>query len=107
MGKPSRDKGRRGQTAAKDLLASRDWVVADLSAGIASEDILATDTDGSVWAVEVKNTVAITPAKFRRQAMEQAKKRRARWMVMAHIDGSSCFLVDRQGFNPVVWCDDK
>jgi hypothetical protein len=37
-GKPTRAKGRRGQTEALSLLRERDWIVADLSAGVDSED---------------------------------------------------------------------
>lgn len=103
-GRSARSKGRRGETAAKDLLTSRDWVVADLSAGLSSEDLLVTDPTGKVWACEVKNTAAITTA-HRKQAMEQALKRRAPWMLMSKIAGTSCWLVQRQGFPPVVWSE--
>lgn len=101
-GKATRSKGRRGQTAAANLLRDRDWSVADLSAGIASEDILATDPDGKSWAVEVKNCASITPAHLK-QAMEQAKKRRLPWMLLNKIAGTACWLVRRQGIDPVVW----
>jgi hypothetical protein len=37
-GKSTRAKGRRGQTEALNLLRERDWIVADLSAGVDSED---------------------------------------------------------------------
>lgn len=102
-GKASRSKGRRGETAVKHLLASRDWVVHDLSAGLASADLLAADTDGKVWAVEVKATAAITTT-HRTQAMEQGRKARLPWMLVSAIAGTSCWLVQRQGCRPAVWC---
>lgn len=101
-GKSTRAKGRRGESEAKNLLASRDWIVGDLSAGLSTEDLLATDPGGKVWAVEVKNTAAITQA-HRKQAIEQAKNRRASWMLMSKIAGTSSWLIQRQGEKPAVW----
>ena len=102
MGKAARAKGRRGEAQAIALLMDRDYVVADLTAGKAGEDLLATDPDGKTWAVEVKMTKAITTI-HRRQAMEQARNRRAAWMLLSHIDGTSSWLVQRKGHSPVVW----
>ena len=99
-----RDKGRRGQTAAMALLRDRDWIVADLASGVSSEDGLATDPDGVQWSVEAKNTTAITRA-HRKQAMEQAKARKARWCLISRIAGTRSWLVQRQGCAPVVWRD--
>lgn len=84
------------------MLRERDWIVADLSAGIATEDLLAKDPDGGDWSVEVKMTKAIT-VEHRKQAQEQAKQRRARWMLCSHIEGTSSWLVQRQGCLPTVW----
>lgn len=103
MGKASRDKGRRGQSAARDLLESRDWVVGDLSAGLDTEDLMAVSPEGSTFSVEVKNTVSINVRAFVKQAREQVRKG-CRWMVMARIDGfASAWLVIKQGEAPVVW----
>ena len=103
MGKASRAKGRRGESAVVDLLTARDWSVADLTAGKAGEDLLVVDPDGVTWAVEVKTTKAITTA-HRSQAMAQAQARRAaRWMLVSKIEGTSSWLVQRQGQRPVVW----
>ncbi len=101
-GKSTRSKGRRGESEAKELLQSRDWVVADLSAGLSTEDLLATDTSGKTWAVEVKNTVSITQAQ-RKQAIQQSKNRRQSWMLMNKIAGTSSWLIQRQGEKPTVW----
>ena len=101
-GNKSRSKGRRGESAAKDLLTSRDWVVADLTSGLKSEDLLATDPDGKLWSVEVKNTLDILK-KHRDQAQENAKKRKANWMLISHIPNTSSWLVQRCGHEPVVW----
>ena len=100
----TRSKGRRGQTAAANLLRERDWIVADLSSGIGSEDLIATDPAGRSWAVEVKNCAGILPVHLK-QAMDQAKKRRLPWMLMSKIAGTSAWLVRRQGDAPVVWTE--
>lgn len=102
MGKAQRAKGRRGQTAAAEVLRGRDWKVADLSGGTAVEDFIAVDPDARIWSVEVKNTVSITTA-HREQAMRQAKERRMPWLLMSKISGTSSWLVQRQGERPVVW----
>jgi Holliday junction resolvase-like predicted endonuclease len=102
MSKASRDKGRRGQREAQALLQSRDWTTAELNAGTAVEDMIATNPDGQAWAVEVKNTVAITTA-HRAQAMAQAKARRLPWMLLSKIAGTSSWLVQRQNQRPAVW----
>lgn len=104
MSAASRRKGRVGQLAARHLLLERDWSVAELNGGTSVEDFIATDADGSAWAVEVKNTVAITTA-HRKQAMDQAASRRLRWMLISKIAGTSSWLVQRQGERPVVWSE--
>lgn len=101
-GKATRAKGRRGQTAAANLLRARDYTVADLSAGVATEDLIATNAEGKSWCVEVKNTASITPAHLK-QAREQARKRRLPWMLMNKLEGTSSWLIRRQGERPTVW----
>ena len=98
----ARSKGRRGQQEARELLTGRDWSVAELNAGTAVEDFIATDPNGKAYAVEVKNTKAIT-MEHRKQAMEQAIKRRLPWMLVSKIAGTSCWLIQRQGERPIVW----
>ena len=102
MGKAARDKGRRGQREAQALLRQRDWTVAELNAGTAVEDLIATDPYGKAWSVEVKNTMAITTA-HRVQAMMQGMARRLPWMLMSKIANSSSWLVQRQGHRPAMW----
>jgi len=105
-GRATRSKGRRGQTEALNLLRDRDWTVADLSAGVDSEDGLACDPEGNWWALEVKNCASILPAHLN-QARNQARKRKLPWMLMSRIQGDrhrpSAWLVQRQGKAPVVW----
>jgi len=101
-GKATRAKGRRGETQAKELLQSLDYRVHDLTAGLDSEDLVATDPSGRTWSVEVKNTVAITTA-HRAAAMARAKASRLPWMLMSSISGTGCWLVQRQGHRPAVW----
>lgn len=100
----ARNKGRRGQLALARLLSARDWSVAELNSGTACEDFIAVDPDGKSWAVEVKNTAAITKA-HRQQAMRQAKARRLPWLLASKIADTACWLVQRQGQDPVVWRD--
>lgn len=102
MSKAQRDKGSRGQTAAKHLLLDRDWTVISTTAGIKTEDIVATDPSGKTWSVEVKNCVNITQA-HKLQAMEQAAKRKLPWLLMNKIAGSTGWLIQRQGGYPVIW----
>ena len=104
MGTAERSKGRRGQLAARQLLESRDWSCAELNGGTSVEDFIAVDPDGKSWAVEVKNTKAITTT-HRTQAMKQATSRKLPWMLMSHIDGTSSWLVQRKNHRPVVWSD--
>ena len=101
-GKSSRTKGARGQAIAADMLRDRDWVVDQITAGIAAADLIATDPHGKTYAVEVKNCAGILPGHMK-QARDQAQKRRKAWMLMSKIAGTSSWLVQRQGCAPVVW----
>jgi len=101
-GRASRAKGSRGQCMAANLLRERDWIVDQITGGIVSHDLTATDADGRTWAVEVKNCAGILPA-HKTQAMEQGKARRLPWLLMNKISGSSSWLVQRQGMAPAVW----
>lgn len=100
-----RSKGRRGQQQAANLLRDRDWSVAELNAGTAVEDFIAVSPNGQSYACEVKNTAAITQA-HRKQAMEQAEKRRLPWMLVSKIAGTSSWLIQRKSEKPTVW-DEK
>lgn len=103
-GLTSRRKGRRGETTAKRLLQDRDYIIlADTTAGIATDDLLAQDANGTIWSVEVKNQKTICPEKFETQARANKSTARHRWMVLAHIDGTSAWLVLRQAARPTVW----
>jgi hypothetical protein len=84
------------------MLKDRDWQVVDTSAGQSVEDMFAIDPNGVTWSVEVKKTRLITEAHVK-QAQEQARKRKARWMLANHIPGSSSWLVRRQGQLAVIW----
>lgn len=102
MSKASRDKGRRGQTAAANLLKDRDWIIVPVTAGVKCEDIVGTDGMGRQWSIEVKNCVNITQAHVA-QAKEQAKARRLPWMLMSKIAGTSSWLIQQQGMRPSIW----
>lgn len=102
MGAASRNKGRRGQTEFAAMLADRDWVTDQITAGIAAADLIATDPNGRTYAVEVKNCEGILPGHLK-QAMDQAKKRRLPWLLANKISGTSAWLVRRQGEAPQVW----
>lgn len=102
MSASQRNKGRRGQREAAEMLRSRDWSVAELNSGTVAEDFIAVDPQGRSYSVEVKNTVAITTA-HRAQAMAQAKPRKLPWMLVSKIAGTAYWLVQRQGERPAVW----
>lgn len=100
----SRRKGRAGETTAKALLTARDWVVDDLTSGLATGDLIATDANSNTYLVEVKNCASITTA-HRDQAMRQGKERRLKWMLMSKLAGTSSWLIQRQGQRPVIWSE--
>lgn len=105
-GKSSRAKGARGQSQFKNVLLARDWRCDSISAGIAAADLIATDREGKSWCVEIKNCAVISSA-HKRQAIAQAAGRRLPWMLASKIQGSSSWLVQRQGERPVVWHEGK
>lgn len=104
-GSRSRSRGKRGEVLARDLLTNRDWEVDDLTDGASCADFTAIDGDGVAWSVEVKNTKAINVPAFLAQARKNAGRKR--WMLLAHIDGTSSFLVMRQGHRPTCWHSDS
>lgn len=102
MGKAQRNKGRRGETAAKLLLQDRDFtILADTSAGVSQCDLLAMDELGTVFAVEVKNTNSINIPAYVKQSREQAGK--LNWMLMAKIAGTRYWLVMGKDRYPTTW----
>ena len=101
-GLTSRRKGRRGETRAKHLLTGRNFtILADTTAGIATDDLIAQDEAGAIWSVEVKTRKAIDPVKYCNQA--RANAGRNRWMLLAHIEGTGSWLVLRQATRPTIW----
>ena len=59
MGKTARDKGKRGERAAKLLFEDRDWEIHTRPRGEPGDDFTAIDPAGKVWSVEVKNTKSL------------------------------------------------
>lgn len=103
-GRSNRRRGRETQCEAAKILTERDWSLIETSAGHAVEDIVATDPQGKTWSVEVKNHKLINLAAFRKQAMEQAERRKLPWLLMAKIEGEAgAFLVLRKGDGATVW----
>lgn len=102
MGAMQRNKGARGQSEFASILRERDWTVDPITAGVMREDMIATDSEGRQWSVEVKNTATITKS-HRKQAMEQSARRKLPWMLANKIAGTSSWLVQRKGEKPVVW----
>jgi hypothetical protein len=103
VGKMQRNKGRLAESAVKRLLQDRDWTICDLSAGCNDADLLAIDPDGKTWLVEVKNHKLMKVLDWRKQASEQAAKKKLPWMLVAKVPGSACWLVWRQGMQPIVF----
>lgn len=102
MSAAQRSKGKRGQAAFAAVLTSRDWMVRETNSGQSVEDFIAIDAAGKAWSVEVKTTKAITTL-HRAQAMRQGKAARLPWLLASKIEGTSCWLVQRQGSEPAVW----
>ena len=104
MGKAARTKGRRGECAAKSLLRDRDWeIIADSTSGISTDDLIALCPDGVLHSVEVKNTKLINLPAFRKQAIENAKRRP--WLLLCKLDGTSSWLIMGRGRRPAVWTE--
>lgn len=101
-GKASRSKGRRGESEAKRLLQDRDFIIlADTSAGIASDDLIIQTQTGQVLSVEVKNRKGIDIPSFVAQARQNANKND--WLLLCKIHGTSSWLVMGKNRLPVVW----
>ena len=101
-GKSTRDKGRRGESEAKRLLVEKDWeILADMTAGLATGDLIAQSPDGVIYDVEVKNRVEIHVPHFVGQAMKNSGK--LRWMVMAKIANTNSWLCLAKSKKPWVW----
>lgn len=104
MGKSSRNKGKKGNREAKNLLLERDWtILADTSDGISTEDLIAKSQYGTVYSVEVKNRKLINMLDFRKQASASAKKTKLPWMILAKICGTRSWIMWMQGNEPVIW----
>lgn len=105
MGKPSRDKGRRGAREALALLADRDWTPVETRDGVGTDDAVAIDPHGQAWSVEVKNQKVINIPAFLKQAREQAAKRKLPWLLLCRIDGGHGWLVLRKGCHGQIWAN--
>jgi Holliday junction resolvase len=103
-GLTSRRKGRRAETEAAHVLAERGFTIIELGPGRKTEDIVA-ELDGARYSCEVKNCALWKITDWRRQAKEQARRRKARWMLLCRVPGMrSTFYVERgDGRGPCVW----
>lgn len=98
MGLMQRRKGRMAESAFKRILLDRDWTIdADMSAGVRSADLLATDPDGKTWLIEVKSHKILNLPYFEAQARRQAKEAKKPWMLAAKLTGYNAWLITRQG----------
>lgn len=100
----SRNKGRRGEREAVNLLTERGWTIVELGPGRKTEDIIATDDRGVMYAVEVKNHAIWRLYDWRKQAKEQARKRKCRWLLLARVPMCpGTFYVEGDERTPCVW----
>jgi hypothetical protein len=104
-GNKSRRSGKTGEREAKKVLLDRDWEVDDLTDGTSCADFIATTKTGKVYAVEVKHHKSINIPAFVSQARSQAGRKR--WLLMAHIYGTSSWLVYGADIPPTVWREKK
>lgn len=86
MGRASRDKGRRGEREAALLLEERDYTITATLCGTHNPDMLAVDACGTLWAIEVKNCRLLDLPSWKKQAREQAKEKKARWLLLCRIE---------------------
>ena len=104
MSKANRDRGKRGEKAARELLADRDWVIlANTADGSKVEDMIVNSPDGKIYSVEVKNTKQINIPAVLKQSRENASKKKLDWMIMCKIDQSSSWLIWMKYEQPKVW----
>lgn len=103
-GTHSRNKGRRGEREAVLLLEERGWQIIELGPGRKTEDIIAEDERGIRYSVEVKNHLVWHLTDWRRQAKEQARKRKCHWLLMARVPMQAhTFYVEGTGRESCVW----
>jgi Holliday junction resolvase-like predicted endonuclease len=103
-GAAPRAKGKRAESEAARLLADRDWSIIELGPGRKTEDVVAMDPDGVLHSVEVKNHLCWHLIEWRRQAKEQARRRKARWLLMVRIpDMPGAFYVEGSAIETCVW----
>ena len=100
----SRNKGRRGEREAVHLLEERGYQIIELGPGRKTEDVVAEDERGRRWSVEVKNHDRWSLREFRRQAKEQARQRKASWLLLVRVpDCPGTFYAEGTGIGPCVW----
>ena len=103
-GLTSRTKGRRGEREAVHLLEERGWQIIELGPGRKTEDIVAEDDCGRRVSVEVKNHLVWHLPNWRKQAKEQATRRKCAWLLLARIPNCpGQFYVEGTGRAPSVW----
>jgi len=103
-GKAPRAKGRRAESEAAHLLQERDWEIVELGPGRKTEDVIATDPSGALCSVEVKNHLTWNLQAWRRQAKDQARRRKALWLLMARVpDQPGTFYVEGSAVEACVW----
>jgi len=103
-GAMSRAKGKRAETEAARLLAERDWEIVELGPGRKTEDVIATDPAGVLHSVEVKNHLVWHLTAWRKQAKEQARCRKAHWLLMCRIPNEpGTFYVEGTTVECCVW----
>ena len=105
MGKSQRNKGKRGECAAKHLLTDRDYRVIDTSSGLATDDIVATAPNGNQYSVEVKNQKTWNWTEFIKQTRMQANDRKLPWMLMTKIPDSKEWLVRFKDKQSQIWVE--
>ena len=103
-GLTSRNKGRRGEREAVNILTERGYSIIELGPGRKTEDIVAADDHGIMYSVEVKNHMVWTLCAWRKQAKEQARKRKCNWMLLARVPNHpATFYVESTNHRPCVW----
>jgi Holliday junction resolvase len=102
-GAMSRNKGCRGELEGRRVLLDHDFEIVETSRGLKCEDVYAT-RNGRHYAVEIKWHERWDLKAWRKQAKENATKRKCSWLLMVRINAwPGWFYIEGTDWEPTTW----